>query len=251
MALEVKQLVVGYHSDVWILRGVSLTAQDGKITVVVGPNGAGKSTLLKTIYGYLKPAKGVVFYNGENITGCKPYKLPYKGIAFVPQGRSIFPALTVLENLQLGTWIFRGDRHRVKKEIDRTLCRFPSLQDKLWTRAGLLSGGQQRLLEIARAFLIRPQTMLLDEPSVGLAPIIVKEVYETVRSLCADDRITILLVDQNIKMALQVCDYVYVLNMGTNEIEGPRHLFGDGTDLVKTWLSGKGGKDNSRVQGGA
>ena len=248
MGLEVKEIVVGYHKDIWILQGVSLTARDQEITIIIGPNGAGKSTLLKTVYGYLVPAKGTILYNGEDVTGCKPYKLVCKGIAFVPQSRSVFPDLTVRENLELGAWTFRRDRQRVKNEIERVLYNFPVLQDKLRTRAGTLSGGQQRMLELARALLVRPRTLLLDEPSVGLAPGIMKDIYTVIKSLCREHGVTILLVDQNVKAALDVCDYVYVLNMGRNDVEGPRDLFGDGTELVRSWLAGGKGRGTEECQ---
>ncbi len=236
MALEVRNLVVGYTREVPILRGVELTARDGLVTVVIGPNGAGKSTLLRAIYGYLRPSEGDILHDGRSIRGLSPHRMLEEGIGLLLQGRSIFPAMTVEENLELGGWIIRRDRARLRRAFEEVYARFPVLRERRHDPAGALSGGQQRMLELARITMTGPRTLLLDEPSVGLMPRLVDEVYDEISKL-KGEKFTILMVDQNVKKAIEIADFVYVLNLGENSHQGPveefRHRL---EDIVREWL---------------
>jgi branched-chain amino acid transport system ATP-binding protein len=236
MGLEVKNIVAGYTREVPILNGVNLTAQDGRVTVILGPNGAGKSTLLKTIYGYLTPQEGEVLHDGKRIQDLKPNQMLGEGIAYLLQGHSVFPRMTVEENLELGGWIMRGDQKRMQTALDFVYARFPRLREKRSFLAGILSGGEQRMLEIARLTMTGPRTILLDEPSVGLMPSLVDEVYEEISKL-KDERYTILMVDQNVRKSMSIADYVYALALGENRYEGPREEMEKKLDdIVREWI---------------
>jgi len=236
MSLQVNDLVAGYTRFLDILHGVNIKTQKSKITCILGPNGCGKTTLLKTIYGFLKPKSGSVLYDGEDITGTKPYHLLEKGIAYVLQRRSVFPQLTVQENLEVGVWSIRRDREKTKAGIDYVYERFPNLAKRKKVNAGLLSGGEQRMLEIGRALILHPKTLLLDEPSAGLAPKVVKEVYAKIAEL-KDEEMTILLVDQNVRLAVSLADYIYIMELGRNKTEGNREYFEkDMKEMIKDWL---------------
>ncbi|WP_022729701.1 ABC transporter ATP-binding protein [Fodinicurvata sediminis] len=235
MSLEVSDVVAGYTREVPILNGLNLTAEDGRVTVIIGPNGAGKSTLLKTIYGYLKPERGTVTHDGESIVGYSPKDMLRKGIAYLIQGHSIFPRMTVEENLELGGWIMGSDSER-KQALERIYDRYPRLKEKRRLSAGILSGGEQRILEIARLTMTGPRTLLLDEPSVGLMPKLVNEVYEEISRL-KDEKYTILIVDQNVKKSISIADYVYALALGENRHEGVKEEFVERLDeIVKEWI---------------
>jgi len=232
--LEAKEVVVGYKKDIHILQGVSIWARQAQITAVLGPNGVGKSTLLKTIYGYLKPSKGKIIFKDENITGINPYELSMKGIGYIAQRQNVFPYMFVEENLQIGAWPLRKDKNLVKEGIEENYKRFPVLKEKRKKRAGSLSGGQQRMVEFGRALMTNPDILLVDEPTVGLAPKIAREVYDIMVRLKEEEKRTILLVDQNIRQAVKHSDYVYALELGKNKTEG---LAQDFEDLKKTiWL---------------
>ncbi|MGD2271330.1 MAG: ABC transporter ATP-binding protein [Desulfobacterales bacterium] len=234
--LEAHDLTVAYYGDIHILKNVSFSAQEGRVTAVIGPNGAGKSTLLKTLYGVLKPKAGTIRLKSRDVTQLKVHEFIRSGMAYVPQLRSIFPELTVEENLQLGTWIFKKDKPRVKEVLQRTYERFPSLAQKRNTRAGLLSGGQQKILEIGRSLLTGPSICLLDEPSATLAPRIANQIYRTIQELKADN-ITIVMVDQKVRQAFEIADYVYVLELGQNKIDGSKMDFEGGLkDVIRGWL---------------
>lgn len=236
MALEITDLVAGYTREVPILNGVDLTARDGQVTLILGPNGAGKSTLLKTVYGYLAPERGEVLHDGQSLVGLKPKDMLNKGIAYLLQGHSIFPRMTVEENLELGGWIMRGDARRLREAFELLYARFPRLKEKRGLAAGVLSGGEQRMLEIARLTMTGPKTLMLDEPSVGLMPRLVDEVYDEILKLKAE-RYTILIVDQNVKKAVSIADYVYALALGENRHEGPKEDFvARLDDIVKEWI---------------
>jgi branched-chain amino acid transport system ATP-binding protein len=236
VTLEVKGLVAGYTREVPILKGVEVCAGEGIVTLIIGPNGAGKSTLLKTVYGYIRPAAGEILHDGRSITGLAPAQMLEEGIAYLLQGHSVFPAMTVQENLELGGWVFKGDKTRLRKAFEEVYSRFPALAERRWQAAGALSGGQQRMLEIARLTMSRPKTLLLDEPSVGLMPKLVDAVYEEIAKL-KHERFTILIVDQNVKKSLEIADYVYVLNLGENSHHGPRAEFEERLeDIIKEWL---------------
>ncbi len=236
MPLEVRNIVAGYTKEVPILRDVDLTAQDGLVTVILGPNGAGKSTLLKTIYGYIRPQEGEVRHDGTSLAGYKPKDMLREGIAYLIQGHSIFPRMTVSENLELGAWIMRDDRQRMAEAFEEVYERFPRLKEKRTEPAGVLSGGERRMLEIARLTMTRPKTLLLDEPSVGLMPRLVDSIYEEIEKLKAA-RYTILMVDQNVKKSIEIADYVYSLQLGQNAHEGEKHAFEQRlNEIVKEWI---------------
>jgi branched-chain amino acid transport system ATP-binding protein len=234
--LEGRDLNVSYYGDIDILKNVSIKAEQGMITTIIGPNGAGKSTLLKTLYGLLKPKKGGVYLRGEDVTKLKVHEFIRKGMAYVPQLRSIFPELSVEENLELGTWIFKKDEKMVRKAIGWVYERFPILAEKRGAPAGLLSGGQQKILEIGRCLLTEPDICLLDEPTTTLAPRIAKQIYSTLLDL-KEEGIAIVVVDQRVRQAFEIADYVYVLELGENKIDGSKKEFEGGLkEMIKGWL---------------
>lgn len=234
--LRVSGLVAGYVPGHPILRGIDLTAKPSRITVVLGPNGAGKSTMLRALAGYLTPEAGRVTIGQTDITRLAAFQHVERGIAFLPQGRSTFPELTVAENIELGGWTMRSERRRLRAAMDRVLARYPILSELHDRPAGSLSGGQQRIVEIARLLMSDPKILLIDEPSVGLAPNIAGQVYRELQAFREEGR-TILLVDQDVRSAIRIADYVYVLNSGKNDVEGDRSSFeGDLGAMVRRWL---------------
>ncbi|MGH6943966.1 MAG: ABC transporter ATP-binding protein [Geminicoccaceae bacterium] len=236
MTLEVQGIVSGYTREVPVLKDVDLVAREGLATVIIGPNGAGKSTLLRTIYGYLRPSAGEVLHFGRSIKGLAPERMLSEGIAYLLQGHSVFPAMTVEENLELGGWILKRDRAALGRAFEEVYRRFPGLKERRRQAAGALSGGQQRMLEIARLTMTRPKTLLLDEPSVGLMPKLVDFVYEEIAKL-KEEKFTILIVDQNVKKSIEIADYVYVLNLGENSHHGPHEDFEERLeDIIREWL---------------
>lgn len=234
--LRVSDLVAGYVPGHAILRGVNLIARSGRVTVVLGPNGAGKSTMLRSLAGYLMPEAGRILFGDSDITRLPAYLHVGRGIGYLPQGRSTFPELTVAENIELGGWRFRSDRGRLRQAFDEIFSRYPTLAAIRDRPAGGLSGGQQRTVEIARLLMANPGVLLIDEPTVGLAPNIARQVYRELVSFRDEGR-TILLVDQDVRAAISIADYVYVLNSGKNDIEGDRSAFeGDLGTMVRRWL---------------
>jgi len=234
--LQVANVVAGYIPGHPILRGVNLKAEPGRITVILGPNGAGKSTLLKVISGFLPPESGTVHLADSDVSTLPPHQHIDHGIALLPQGRSVFPELSVVENIELGGWTMRSDRKRLREAVEAMLARYPHLRPLQDRAAGSLSGGQQRAVEIARLLVPNPSVLLIDEPSVGLSPIVAHQVYEELVALKKEGR-TILLVDQDVRAAIGVADYVYVLNSGRNDVEGDRAAFeGDLGAMVRGWL---------------
>jgi len=234
--LRMDEVVAGYYAGHPVLLGVTLRAAPGRLTVVLGPNGAGKSTVLKVLSGFLPPVSGRVTASEADITGLPAHRHLERGIALLPQGRSTFPDLTVAENLELGGWLWRSDRARLRRGIDEVLARYPRLAELRRKPAGSLSGGQQRMLEIARLLVTGPSVLLIDEPSAGLSPIVASQVYRELATLKREGR-TILLVDQDVRAAISIADYVYVLNSGKNDIEGDRSAFeGDLGAMVRGWL---------------
>ncbi|MGD9032375.1 MAG: ABC transporter ATP-binding protein [Desulfobacteraceae bacterium] len=217
--MQMQNVTVGYYQDIMVLLDVTMQAREEKITTIIGPNGAGKSTVLKTIFGFLKPMDGKVMLDGKNITGQDPFSMPLEGIVFIMQDRGIFPFLTAEENLELGAWLFKKDKRRVKQCIDGIYSKYPVLRDRHTVYAGNLSGGEQRMLEIGKALMIDPQIILFDEPTAGLAPIVSNLIFEEVEKLRREKR-TLLMVEQNVKKALKITDYVYVLEFGRVTFEG-------------------------------
>lgn len=235
-ALRLEEVVAGYIPGHPVLRGVNLRAEPGRLTVVLGPNGAGKSTVLKVASGFLTPDSGRVLQGEDGINRLPAHRHLARGIALLPQGRSVFPELSVEENLELGGWLWRGERERLRRGVEKVLARYPALVEMRRKPAGSLSGGQQRQLEIARLLVTDPTTLLIDEPSAGLSPIVAAQVYRELVALKAEGR-TILLVDQDVRAAIEIADYVYVLNSGRNDIEGDRAAFeGDLGNMVRGWL---------------
>jgi branched-chain amino acid transport system ATP-binding protein len=223
--LAVDDLHAGYQSGVDVLQGVSLAARRDALTLVIGPNGAGKSTLLKAIFGFLKPHRGAVRFRGEPIAGLEPALVKRAGIGYVTQEINTFPQLTVEENVRMGGWMFRRDRARLRRRVEWAYATFPLLAERRRGRAGELSGGQGRMLSLARELMAEPGLMLVDEPTAGLAPNLVAQIYELLLAACADVGTGILLVDQNIEDAVSHADYVYMINLGRVKAEGPRGEF--------------------------
>ncbi len=210
--LEIKNLVVSYGA-ITALHGISLSVKSGSIVTLIGANGAGKTTTLKTISGLLKPRSGEIFYEGRNISGLPPHEIVRLGISHVPEGRMIFTNLTVLENLQMGAYL-QNDKKIVRSGLDFVFVMFPRLQEREKQIAGTLSGGEQQMLAIGRALMSKPKLLLLDEPSLGLAPILVKTIFEKIVEINRQQGITILLVEQNAKLALEISHSGYVLETG-------------------------------------
>jgi branched-chain amino acid transport system ATP-binding protein len=230
--LEIRDLYVGYYKDLNILQGVSIVAQKAKITTVLGANGVGKSTLLKAIYGFLKPNAGEVLLEKQTLLGIPTHKRIDMGISYIPQQPGIFRWMTVEENLQLGAWTFKNDRARIRRKIDENYERFPAIKDRRRSKAGELSGGMQRMVEVGRTLMTDPKLILVDEPTAGLAKLLSEEVYEMLVQLRDQEDMTIVLVDQEIRQALKIADFVYVLELGRNRFEGPVEEF---TDLKKAF----------------
>lgn len=236
MVLKVSDAVSGYSREVTILNGLNFTAEDGIVTVILGPNGAGKSTLLKTIYGYLPLFSGSIEMDGKSIASISPDAMLGHGVAYLMQGSSTFPSMTVEDNLGLGAWNIRRDRAAVRRVFEQVYQRFPRLHAKRGHIAGFLSGGEQRLLEIARLTMTNPRVLLLDEPSVGLMPKLVDEIYDEIHKL-KDERFTIIMVDQNIRKAMEIADYVYSFKLGRNDAEDSKAEFEVRLpEIVKGWL---------------
>jgi ABC-type branched-subunit amino acid transport system ATPase component len=223
--LAVEDLHAGYQSGVDILQGLSLEVGENSLTLVIGPNGAGKSTLLKAVFGFLKAHRGSVRLKGHEISGCEPHAVKRLGVSYMPQDINTFPLLSVEDNLRMGGWVFRRDAARLRSRMTRIYDVFPALADKRKASAGDLSGGQGRMLSIAREMMAEPALMLVDEPTAGLAPALVDQVYglllQAKRALGA----TILLVDQNIEDAVARSDQVYMLNLGRVKAQGPAAEF--------------------------
>ena len=234
--LSAHNIVAGYVDEIDILQDVSVEAEKEQITSVIGPNGSGKSTLVRVICGFLHPKAGKVIWDGTDLTGRSSHDMAGLGICYLPQERTVFPHLTVEQNIRLGAWTFRGDKARIGRELERVYDLFPLMRERRRSKAGDLSGGMQKILEIARGMMIRPEILICDEPTVGLAPIIAKEVYDTIEHLKADG-LTILLVDQNVREAIRVGDHVYVLEVGQNKVSGTKSEFETNLhDMIKDWL---------------
>jgi branched-chain amino acid transport system ATP-binding protein len=215
--LKVRDVVTAY-GKIEALKGVSLEVAQGSITCLLGPNGAGKTTLMMSIAGILKPRKGAILFGGEDIAGRAPHAIVAKGVALVPENRLVFPTMTVLENLQAGAYQ-RGDKPAIAEDIERMFGRFPRLQERAAQQAGTLSGGEQQMLAVARALMSRPKLLLMDEPSLGLAPLVVEEIFRIVTELHKDGA-TIFLVEQNAHMALKVAQHFYLMEQGKVSFSG-------------------------------
>jgi branched-chain amino acid transport system ATP-binding protein len=217
MLLDMTSIHAGY-GKIEILRGVSLKVKGGQVVSIIGPNGAGKSTMFKALFGLLRVSQGQVLFEGRDITNAAPADLLRAGIAFVPQGRNVFPLMTVDQNLRLGAYI-RRNGPELEADVARVYEMFPMLAEAREKRAADLSGGQQQMLEMGRAMLLSPKLLLLDEPTLGLAPIVFKEIFRMIEALRERGQ-TILMVEQNASQALDISDYAYVLELGQNKFEG-------------------------------
>lgn len=225
--LNVKDLYVGYYADLHILQGINLSAEEGKITTILGSNGVGKSTLLKAMYGFLTPQRGQVLLEGKDITRTETHQRINLGISYIPQQPGVFRYMSVEENLLMGAWTFRNDKDKIEAKLEENFQRFPVLRERRDTKAGDLSGGQQRMVEIGRTLMTDPKIMLVDEPTAGLAKLLSEEVYRMLKRLRDREGLTIVLVDQEIRHALKIADYVYVLELGRNKFEGEPESFDD------------------------
>jgi branched-chain amino acid transport system ATP-binding protein len=228
------------YGPVQALRGVSLSVEEGKIVTVLGANGAGKTTTLKTISGIIDPLKGQVKYRGQEIQGHSPDAIVRSGLVHVPEGREVFPLLSVEDNLRMGAYT-RSDADEVAKDIEIVFGYFPILRERAKQEAGQLSGGQQQMLAIARALLARPKLILMDEPSLGLSPKLTKEIFDIVVRINRERGVTILLVEQNAHMALKIADFGYVLEVGRIVMEDTGARLAEKDDIKEFYLGMKAG----------
>lgn len=223
--LTVDNVHAGYVPGVDILQGVSVAVSSSAITLVIGPNGAGKSTLLRTVFGFLKPHRGSITFRNQATATWKPSDFKAGGISYVPQEINSFPQLTVDENLMMGGWVFRRDKARLNQQLERVYNTFPALAGKRKDRAISLSGGQGRMLSVAREMMSEPALLLVDEPTAGLAPNLVDQVYDILLTARRATGAAVLLVEQNVEQALPLADYLYMLNLGQVKAEGPGSEF--------------------------
>ena len=213
--LSIRDLKVNY-GGIEAVKGISFDVQEGSIVTLIGANGAGKSSTLRAIAGLVKPASGRIVFRGDDIAGVDTSVIVRKGVTLVPEGRRIFPDLTVLENLCVGAYLRRDD---ISEDINWVYDLFPRLKDRSWQAGGTLSGGEQQMLAVARALMSRPKLIMMDEPSLGLAPLVVKGIFEIIREINAQG-VTVLLIEQNANMALKTADYAYVLETGRIGLSG-------------------------------
>lgn len=225
-----------YYGAIHAIKGISLEVNDGEIVALIGSNGAGKSTTLRTISGLMKPKNGRIMYDGEDITGVPAHKIVGKGLCQVPEGRHVFANLTVLENLELGAYL-RTDKEGIAKDMEMVFEKFPRLLERKDQLSGTLSGGEQQMLAMARALMSRPKLLLLDEPSMGLAPLLIKEIFNIIKEINASGT-TVLLVEQNANMALSIADKAYVLETGRITLSGTAAELASSEEVRKAYLGG-------------
>ena len=233
--LEVKDINV-YYGAIHAIKGISLAVDEGEIVTLIGANGAGKSTTLRTISGLLKPKTGEIKFLGNNIAGMPAHKIVREGISQVPEGRRIFAEMTVLENLELGAFT-RNDKDEIQADMKMVFGRFPRLEERRLQLAGTLSGGEQQMLAMGRALMSRPKLLLLDEPSMGLAPLLIKEIFNIIVDINKTGT-TVLLVEQNANMALSIANRAYVLETGRITISGDAKELAASEDIRKAYLGG-------------
>ena len=233
--LRIDGLKVSY-GGIEAVKGISFEVPDGKIVTLIGANGAGKSTTLRAIAGLVKPAAGRIHLQAEDITALSPDRIVSKGITLVPEGRHVFPDLTVVENLRLGAYS-RTDKDGINEDIERVYALFPRLKERHWQKGGTLSGGEQQMLAVGRALMSRPDMIMLDEPSLGLAPLLVKEIFNIIRRI-NEDGMTVLLVEQNAFAALSVAHYAYILEVGRVVLEGTGQELLENPKVKEAYLGG-------------
>ena len=225
-----------YYGAIHALKGISFRVDKGEIVTLIGSNGAGKSTSLKTISGLLRPKSGKITFNGENLAVVAPQSIVAKGISQVPEGRRIFANMTVMENLDMGAFL-RKDKAGIKKDLERVFQLFPRLKERSSQVAGTLSGGEQQMLAMGRALMSKPQLLLLDEPSMGLAPILVKQIFSIIKEI-NESGTTVLLVEQNANMALSIANRAYVLETGKIVLSGDSKELSESEEIRKAYLGG-------------
>ncbi len=233
--LEIKDINV-YYGAIHAIKGISLEVNEGEIVTLIGANGAGKSTTLRTISGLLKPKTGEINFCGKNISGLPAHQIVHEGISQVPEGRRIFAEMTVMENLELGAFI-RNDKEEISKDLQMVFGRFPRLEERKLQLAGTLSGGEQQMLAMGRALMSRPKLLLLDEPSMGLAPLLIREIFSIIEDINKTGT-TVLLVEQNANMALSIANRAYVLETGRITISGDAAKLAASEDIRKAYLGG-------------
>lgn len=233
--LEIKEIDV-YYGAIHALKKMSLEVEQGSIVTLIGANGAGKTTTLKTISGILRPKNGSITYKGKEITKVAPEKIVSLGISQVPEGRRIFPTMSVFENLEMGAYL-RRDKKKILQDMESVFNRFPRLKERRKQMAGTLSGGEQQMLAIGRALMSQPELLLMDEPSMGLAPLLVKEIFEIIKEINSRGT-TILLVEQNANMALSIADKAYVIETGEIVLQGTAEQLMKSEEVKKAYLGG-------------
>ena len=234
--LKVNDLVVSY-GGIEALKGISLEVPEGKIVTLIGANGAGKSTLLRSIIGLVKPDSGSITYGEKQLIGLNSQQIVENGITLVPEGRRVFPNLTVLENLQIGAYL-RKDKDGIEKDIRWIYDLFPRLEERSWQMAGTLSGGEQQMLAVGRALMCRPKVLMMDEPSLGLAPLIIKDIFNIIQEINRQG-MTILLIEQNANMALKIADIAYVLEIGRITMTGSGRELLENPEIKAAYLGKK------------
>jgi branched-chain amino acid transport system ATP-binding protein len=240
--LSVENISAGYGA-ILAINEVSIDVRSGEIVVLIGANGAGKSTLLRTISGAIKPKAGQIVYQDQKITGVKPHKIVKMGVVQIPEGRGILSRMTVKENLEMGAYL-RSDKPGIAGDLDRVFEKFPRLKERLGQNAGTLSGGEQQMLAIGRALMAKPQLLIMDEPPLGLAPVLVEFIIDTIHELRDKDGYTILLVEQNANQALAVADRGYVMETGRIVLEGDSRALRNNEEVQNAYL----GKSGRRAQ---
>lgn len=233
--LKVEEIEV-YYGAIHALRKLSLEVEQGSIVTLIGANGAGKTTTLKTISGILRPKNGSVLFKGKDITKVAPEKIVSLGLSHVPEGRRVFTTMSVMENLEMGAYL-RSDKKEIARDMENVYARFPRLRERSKQLAGTLSGGEQQMLAIGRALMARPELLLMDEPSMGLAPLLVKEIFEIIKDINSRGT-TILLVEQNANMALSIADKAYVIETGEIVLQGSADQLLKSEDVKKAYLGG-------------
>lgn len=233
--LQIKQLVAGY-GHITALKSIDLSVPEGSIVSLIGANGAGKTTTMKTIMGLVHPSAGQVMFQDQAITGLKVHHVVSKGISLVPEGRSILAQMTVLENLEMGAYL-RKDQ-AVQSDLKKVFERFPILEERMQQLGGTLSGGQQQMLAIGRALMARPKLLLLDEPSMGLAPLVVADIFKVIQEINRDGT-TILLVEQNVRQALKIAHYAYVMETGRIVLHGEANTVANDPKVLEAYLGGR------------
>jgi len=234
MSLQVEALTVS-HGAITALKGISFTAESGEVLAIIGANGAGKTTLLRAISGLIKGDEGAIKWEGKNIIGVKPELIARSGIAHVSEGKSVIPELTVKENLLLGA-IWRKDKSEAEESLQEVYKLFPRIQERLGQRADTLSGGERQMLAIGRALMSKPKLLLLDEPSLGLAPLVIEQIFQTIKLLSSNLGLTVVLVEQNAMGALKISDHGVVLNLGSVVATGPADQLINDTAVRSAYL---------------